>query len=329
MQKLVLTMDNVSSLVARLAVALLDRRDPDFRIYGIPRGGIAVAYALQAALSQIYSEGHYTVVSNVEDANVVVDDLMDSGDTMARYQNKLYMQSRDDMIFAVLGMKSVADTKTFSRPALRYEVVSPEVFPDMWIVFPWEVSDAGHDVSAEDSVTRMLQAIGEDPTRQGLLETPKRVVKAWGEWFSGYKQNPVNLFKTFEDGAEGLDEMILLTDIPVFSHCEHHITPFIGTAHVAYIPNGKIVGLSKLVKVVDMFSRRLQVQERLTRQIADCIEEQLNPLGVAVVVQAKHFCMCTRGVKSPNTNTTTIAVRGAFKTNPETRAEYMARLPKP
>jgi GTP cyclohydrolase IA len=181
----------------------------------------------------------------------------------------------------------------------------------------------GEQGYSENLVRDMLQLIGDNPNREGLMETPSRVVKAWSEWFAGYKEDPADLFKVFEDGAEKADEMVLLTDIPVFSHCEHHITPIVGIAHVAYIPDTKIVGISKLARVVDLFSRRLQVQERLTNQIADAINDHLNPKGVAVIIRAKHFCMATRGVKMPNVDTTTSALRGVFKTDPSCRAEFM------
>lgn len=180
-----------------------------------------------------------------------------------------------------------------------------------------------HHADCKDVVSDMLRLIGEDTSREGLLETPDRVARAWNEWFSGYKQDPADLFKTFDDGAEGADGILLLTNIPVASHCEHHITPIIGVAHVAYIPNGKIIGISKLARLVDLFSRRLQVQERLTNQIADAIEQHLEPLGVAVIITAKHFCMATRGVRMPDVDTTTSAMRGAFRDEPAARAELL------
>lgn len=176
----------------------------------------------------------------------------------------------------------------------------------------------------QELIETMLREIGEDPDRPGLKETPNRVLKAWSTWFSGYRQNPADLFKVFDDGAENVDEMVLLTDLPVFSHCEHHMAPFTGVAHVAYIPNGKIVGLSKMARVVDCFARRLQVQERLTNQVADAIVEHLQPLGVGVVVQASHSCMSSRGVKTPpGVLTTTSALRGVLKDDPKARAEFL------
>lgn len=276
-------------------------------VFGIPRGGVPAAYLVAGCRPDLQ------LTSDPEHATVILDDLADSGATMDRYILQ-YPGRR----YAVLFKKARA---TSVHPLMVGEHVG-----DGWIAFPWELGESKHDTSAEDSVTRMLQAIGEDPSREGLLETPKRVVKAWGEWYRGYGQRPEDFLKTFEDGAEGCDEMVLLTEIPVFSHCEHHLAPFIGVAHVAYIPNGRIVGLSKIPKIVDMFARRLQVQERLTNQIANCLEEHLKPLGVAVVIKAKHFCMATRGVKMPNVDTTTSAMRGVFLSKPEARAEFMGLI---
>lgn len=174
---------------------------------------------------------------------------------------------------------------------------------------------------AMSHVRGILRFIGENPDREGLLDTPKRVVKAMLDHFSGYtKDAKKELERTFEN-AEGYEELVLISDIELFSHCEHHMVPFVGKAHVGYIPNGRIVGLSKLPRVVDIFAKRLQNQERLTVQIADAINESLNPKGVAVVIEAQHFCMCYRGVKKPGAWTTTSKLHGVFLNNPATRAE--------
>ena len=173
----------------------------------------------------------------------------------------------------------------------------------------------------------LLEFIGEDPEREGLQETPARMLKAWqNHWGSGYGQNPEDVMKVFEDGSEHYDEMILVKDIKVYSHCEHHLAPILGKAHVAYIPDGKILGLSKINRLVDMFARRLQVQERLTTQIADAMMKHLKPLGVAVYIEADHLCVKTRGIQDENSFTVTTALRGAFKDNPETRAEFMTAI---
>ena len=172
-------------------------------------------------------------------------------------------------------------------------------------------------------VKDMLGFIGEDPSREGLLETPSRVVKAWDTWFGGYGKDPQSVLKVFKDGAEGADELVLETNIPVYSHCEHHLAPIFGVAHVGYIPSGNIVGLSKLVRLVDIFARRLQVQERLTNQIADAIVEGLKPGGVGVVLQCRHLCMESRGVKASGVVTTTSALRGFLHEQHEARAEFI------
>lgn len=176
----------------------------------------------------------------------------------------------------------------------------------------------------ERCVREILAAIGEDPTRDGLLDTPKRVAKMYGELFEGLHSDPEDHLKvTFE---EQHDEMVMVRDIPFTSLCEHHLVPFMGKAHVAYVPgpDGKITGLSKLARVVEGYARRLQVQERMTAQIADSLDEVLSPRGALVVVEAEHFCMAMRGVKKPGTKTVTSAVRGIFRTDATTRTEALA-----
>lgn len=172
---------------------------------------------------------------------------------------------------------------------------------------------------------KLLETIpGENGERPGLLETPYRVAKAWSHWFGGYEIDVASLLKTFEDGAEGANQMVMVKDIPVYSKCEHHLADIIGTATVAYIPDGRIVGLSKLNRVVDAYMRRLQVQERLTNQIADAIEEHLKPLGVGVILKARHMCMESRGVCQHGHHTRTQALRGVFMDDATVRAEFMA-----
>jgi GTP cyclohydrolase I len=176
---------------------------------------------------------------------------------------------------------------------------------------------------AMDLIRSLLSFIGEDPTREGLLDTPKRVVKAMHEHYRGYAMDPAEaLSRTFSE-VEGYDQMVLLTDLDIQSHCEHHMVPFVGKAHVAYIPDGKVVGLSKLAKVVEIFSKRLQVQEKLTAQVAEAIQTHLNPLGVAVVIECRHFCMCYRGVHQPRAWTTTSKLTGIFLKNMATREEFL------
>jgi len=192
---------------------------------------------------------------------------------------------------------------------------------DRWIIFPWE-NDAQRGI--EDSIRRIIQFVGDDPMREGLLETPTRVAKALEHWFSGYGKDPRDILKVFEDGSRSYNEMVVVKDIPIYSKCEHHLADIFGTATIAYVPDGKIVGLSKLSRLTDIFARRLQVQERLTTQIADALEEHLKPLGVGVIIKARHMCMESRGICQQGHFTVTSAVRGILREKPETRAEFMA-----
>lgn len=208
---------------------------------------------------------------------------------------------------------SPSETFTVERPrsvVRRIQKIRPESSVDLPTI--------------EHAVRMILEAVGEDPDREGLLETPRRVAKMYAEMFAGLTQDPArHLRVTF---PETYDEMVLVRDIRFTSMCEHHLLPFSGVAHVAYIPNGRVTGLSKLARVVDEVSRRPQVQERLTQQVADLIETELESKGVAVIVSAEHSCMSIRGVRKPGSQTVTSAVRGLFKTNPASRAEVMSLI---
>jgi GTP cyclohydrolase I len=171
---------------------------------------------------------------------------------------------------------------------------------------------------------RLLRHVGENPERQGLKDTPQRVDKAWQHWTSGYAQDPAEILKVFEDGAEQYNELIVVRGIPVYSHCEHHLAPFFGWATVGYTPNGKIVGLSKLTRLVDCFAKRLQVQERLTMQIANSFMSHVQPLSVGVVIRCRHMCMESRGIRSPGQETVTSALLGELRTNLALRTEFLA-----
>ncbi len=175
--------------------------------------------------------------------------------------------------------------------------------------------------SIEPLIKELLAAIGEDIEREGLVDTPKRVAKSFNKLFGGYEEDPKKLITVFDN--EGYDEMIIARDIDFYSTCEHHMLPFTGKAYVGYIPNDKIIGLSKLPRLVEIFSRRLQNQERLTRQVADTLTEMLNPLGVGVVIKAEHMCMKARGVEKQNCEISTSSFTGLFKKNQNTRAEFL------
>lgn len=260
-------------------------------VYGVPRGGVPVALMLDAIGEE------FVAVENPEDADVFVDDLVDSGRT-----KKKYKQNFPGVPFYAL-FEKIKENK------------------DKWYVFPWEGSI---EASSADIFTRLLQYIGEDPSRGGLKETPERASKAWAEWTSGYRQKPEDVLKVFEDGAEGYDEMILVKDIPFYSHCEHHLAPFFGTVSIGYIPSGKIVGLSKLSRLVDIYAKRLQVQERMTDQIVEALHRHLQPRAVGVYVSARHLCMESRGIRKQGHSTSTSAFRGLYLEKPEAKAEFLS-----
>ena len=179
---------------------------------------------------------------------------------------------------------------------------------------------------AEQAIETLLLWAGEDPRREGLIDTPARVAAAYEDWFKGYTQDPVGYLKrTFEE-VDGYDELIVLRDISFESHCEHHMAPIIGKAHVGYLPNNKVVGISKLARVVEAFARRFQVQEKLTAQIANCIDEVLKPKGVGVVIEAVHECMTTRGIHKSGVSMVTSQMLGGFRTDARTRAEFLRMI---
>jgi GTP cyclohydrolase I len=175
----------------------------------------------------------------------------------------------------------------------------------------------------EEAIRTLIRWAGDDPEREGLLDTPRRVARAWKEYCQGYEEDPGDHLSRFFEEVGGYDEIVLLKDIPFHSHCEHHMAPIIGKASIAYLPTDKVVGISKLARVLRGFARRLQVQERLTAQVANCIEEKLQPRGVAVVIEASHSCMTARGVRTPGVTMVTSRVTGVFRDDPRTREEVL------
>lgn len=178
--------------------------------------------------------------------------------------------------------------------------------------------------TAEKHIRKTLEYIGENPEREGLVETPKRIRKAYDEIFSGYKQNPKDLMKTFTDGT--CQEMVILKNCEFYSMCEHHMFPFFGHISIGYIPNGKVIGISKLARLVDCFAKRMQIQERMTSEIADTIMQELNAKGVIVVCEGVHFCMRSRGVRKQDASMVTSAIRGVFKEDSKTREEFLSLI---
>lgn len=253
--------------------------DKNLKYYGVPRGGQYISAMLNP-------------VDTPEEADIIIDDLIDSGTTRNRYSkyNKPFIGLFDKMV----------------EPELK----------NKWLKFPWEMKEE----PIEDNFVRILQYLGENPNREGLLETPKRYIKFMKEFLEPKDFN----FTTFD--AEGTDEMILQTNIPFYSLCEHHTAPFFGYANVAYIPNGKIVGLSKLARCVDYYSHRFQNQERITTQVAEKLQTELNPKGVAVTLKAQHLCMAMRGVKKHDTWTMTSKMIGIFKDDEKARNEFLTLI---
>jgi len=254
-------------------------------LWGVPRGGSVIA-----GMSGRTAESPAA-------ATVIVDDLVDSGRTK-RFWTALY----PDKPFVTL----------FDKKELHFE--------GRWIQFPWEPEA---EVDIAETVTRQLEFIGEDASREGLRETPARVVRAWDEMYAGYRTDPAALLKTFQEGA--CREMVVLREVDFYSTCEHHLLPFFGTVSIGYLPSERVIGVSKLARLVDVFSRRLQIQERMTTQIAEAIRRHLEPDGVMVVCRARHLCMMARGVKKYAPEMVTSAIRGSFE-KPEVRAEFLSIL---
>lgn len=270
------------------------------KIYGVPRGGVSAAMAVINASHLIDDFPKLYLVDTPQEANIFIDDLIDSGATRDKYQSQFI-----NIPFYAL-----------------FDKQNDRTIKDNWLIFPWEMADEAN--GPEDNIVRLLEYVGEGTAREGLKETPARVLKAWDHWTSGYDKDPKDILKVFEDGAKEYDEMVIVKDIPLYSKCEHHMADIFGTATIAYIPDGRIVGLSKLSRLVDMFARRLQVQERLTAQIAEALNEHLCPKGVGVVIKARHMCMESRGICQQGHHTITSALKGAIKTDERARAEFLA-----
>lgn len=290
--KLNLTWDDVHDR-AKQTARLLDKT-PVPRLYPVPRGGIPAAQAVSFFCRAV------KLVERPEDATHMVDDIIDSGATRERYRR----------LFPNLPFHALVD-KTDGDAGLP------------WVVFPWERM-TGEQNGPQENIRRLIQLIGDDPAREGLIETPDRVLRSYAEIYGGYQVDPASVLKVFTEGA--CDEMVVMRGVEFASMCEHHMLPFVGQAHIGYIPRGRIVGISKLVRLLEVYSRRLQVQERLTEQITTALDEHLMPLGSACVIEAKHFCMVCRGVCKQNAIMITSSLTGAFREKPEARAEFMAMV---
>lgn len=258
-------------------------------IHPIIRGGICVASEL-SSISNVPIA--WELSQDKRSSTLIVDDICDSGTTLEPFMHNGY----DCAVLHYAG---------HGTPPTYYAEKSNE-----WIVYPWEESN-----DIEKTVARQIQYIGDNPGRAGVIETPNRVVKSWNELYRGYRDDPRKILsKQFDvTRSNASSEPVLLENIEFYSTCEHHLLPFFGTVSIGYIPNQKVVGISKLARLVDCFSRRLQIQERLCEQIADAIQEELEPFGVYVKAKARHLCMIARGVSKQNAEMTSVAVRGEYE----------------
>jgi GTP cyclohydrolase IA len=298
MSKIYYTWDQFDDEIKRLA-ELIQAADCDLKsIYGIPKGGAPVAVALSRLLD-------LPLVSQPDQCTLIVDDLVDSGVTMARFESNWT---------ATLHCKPHSP-----RPDFVVETV------DGWVVYPWEETEQS---SIQDNITRIIEFIGEDPTREGLLKTPSRVIKSWEKIFEGYKMDPAAIFTTFE--PDGYNQLVLLKGIEFFSTCEHHMLNFSGKAHIGYIAQDRIVGISKLARLLDIYARRLQVQERIGQQVTSDLMKYLKPAGAACIIEAEHLCMRCRGVQKQNSVMVTSSLTGRFLEDSDAgraaRAELMTLI---
>lgn len=289
------TPENFQKDIAKLSSNIYWSRVTD--IYAIPRGGIPLAVALSVRRG-------LPLVDKPTSTTLIVDDIIDSGKTRNKYP---------DNDFVCIHRRERA--KIDNSKGLTYHL---DWVTDPWVEYFWEQKG---EIDIENTIVRQLQYIGENPNRDGLLNTPKRIVSSWKELFSGYKQEPKEIFTTFEAGT--YNQIVLLKDIEVFSMCEHHILPFYGKAHIGYIPKNKVIGISKLARLVDIYARRLQIQERIGEQVTEALMAHLEPIGAACVIEAVHLCMRMRGCSKQHSTMVTSSLRGEFLKEPSARAELM------
>lgn len=293
-EKMFLSYEDVAGLAARVAERWA-RADVE-SVYGVPRGGCVPAVMVAQRL------GVPVITDWQRGRTLVVDDIVDSGRTADRFERAYAFDAL---------LRSQRAPHTIAPDALDVH---------SWVVFPWEEGD--EEGGPADAVVRLLQHVGEDPTRPGLVDTPGRVLRAFTEMTTGYADDPASILgKVFDDC---IDEMVVVRGIDFVSMCEHHLMPFVGTATVAYVPDQRVVGLSKLARLVECFARRLQVQERMTKQVVEAIDEHLHPLGAACIITARHSCMGCRGVRKASAEMVTSQLSGVMLDKPEARAELLA-----
>lgn len=295
MATLELTVKEMMNMAIALAGKIVASKKKYTNIYAIPRGGYLLGCMLAHQLN-LPLEVNKNAINPKN--TLIVDDLIDSGKTVSKFKG-----------FDV----AVLYVKNGKKKLAKYYLHET----DAWVKFPDEKDD-----EVQEHITRIMQYLGEDTSREGLIETPKRVQRAIDEIFAGYKQNPKDLMKTFTQGT--CEEMVILKNCEFYSTCEHHMFPFFGHISIGYIPNKKVIGISKLARLVDLYSKRMQIQERMTTQIADTIMKELDARGVYVVCEGVHFCMRSRGVKKQDASMITSAVRGVFKKDAKARQEFLS-----
>lgn len=275
-------------------------------LYPVPKNGAYIVLTLNQFAS---FRNHFIILNEpiikyegqTFENTCIIDDIIDSGKTLKQYEGFLK---------AVIFLKN----SEINKDKIDF-FVEPD-FENNWIKFPWEKEN-----DVEDNIIRMIEYIGENPQREGLKDTPKRVIKSWQELYAGYKQKPEDILTVFEDYGN-YDEMITLKSIKGYSTCEHHLLPFEFECSVSYIPDGKVIGVSKIARLVEMFGRRLQVQERMTSEIAETLQEYLKPKGVAVRIEGQHLCMTARGIKKQECKMVTTKLTGVFMENEKARKEF-------
>lgn len=296
--KVNLSWEEVGERSAQLAQQILGivSRRPVY-LYGVPRGGVHASLLVAQALA--FHRVGTVQVTDPDQADVLVDDIIDTGSTRSQFIN------RCGTPFVALVDKQSASDKCLG-----------------WVVFPWEKTDEA--AGPEENVRRLIEFLGDDPQREGLRETPTRVLRSYERLFGGYHQDPQQVMKTFQ--SQECDEIVLLKNVEFYSTCEHHMLPFYGRAHVAYIPDGRLLGISKLARLVEIYSRRLQIQERLCAEITTCLMNILHPRGAACVMEAQHLCMISRGVEKQNSIMVTSSLQGVFREDARTRNEFMTMI---
>lgn len=299
MDKYFISWGDLDFLVKKLAKQIAPHKSKYTSLFGIPRGGIYVAQALSVYLN-------LPLTTELKKDSLVVDDIVDSGKTLKKYKG---------YDTAVLHDKPNASVKPY------YSVEQTT----KWVVYPWEIN-SGKDEGLQHNIVRLLQFIGEDPNREGLKETPKRVENAWKFWTKGYKEDSKKVMKTFTN--PGIDQLIVVPRIDFYSMCEHHLAPFYGQIHIGYVPNGKVLGVSKFARLTEIYARRLQIQERLGQEVANDIMKYLKPQGVGVVIRGVHLCMRSRGVEKQNSEMITSVMLGFFRDKPELREEFLNLIGK-